>query len=859
MDFVPLKIQTRFSPLLSSIEPDVLARRLGELGFRAAGVADRGVLLGAAAAAGAFGEHGIALAAGAEVAVRFPRPGGDLLPANYTLTLFPETEEGSRNLDLLLERIQRAERPPLLRGTAEIREIEEHAPGLLALSGGLTGPVSGAFARGRAGDAQRALHLLIDLFGPPRLFLETSRTGSPREALVEPFLREAARRFRLRRVAADPVRALRPGEGLLMARLRSVAAPPRPEDPPDSFLAEGEVALPAPAEMERRYQDDPEPLRSAREIAERTRPFLADEEAPVRAGETDEIIRIALDELEKRYGPGPGGKRKEVEARFWEEFWGIEEGPLRAAILPLSGLFRALRRARPDLQVHTSFLSGSLLGLLTGLQEDGPDENEGLAPRADEDSPRILIEGDREGLSLARRLLEERLPGHLFPSIVPRPLDPAIAEKADRLFHRFSGEGSGPNPHPPTANPSGPQDRGTRGPDPLPKAEVERIAARALSGYHRDPSEIVWANGPRGIWLPPGGNRGALRIALRESPLLDTLRASASIEGEGDPFEILRRGAWVGILEGGLSLSRDLVEAIAPRKESDVALLLAAGADRGSRRDLVLKIAEIRAGKHPPTVSIARLAPILRETSGVPFFQEQMVAIIRNLTGCPERNAGTLFQDIRSRAGPRLARERSLFVRRAADRGVSLEVAGKIFSLLLAVAPEAPSRCGIVPLARRLLLAASRKSADPLRFAEAALNASLENRKRLLSLRAGFEREGVRFFPLDRNRSVFEFRVEEEGLRNGLAILPGLTRELAGRFVLDRERRGSFESDADLIRRLTDRGFPRAVLEEMARGLVCLAEAREPSPEVLAREAPLGRSYAGDASRRDGEHARPAA
>jgi len=854
MEAVPLKIQTRFSPLLSAIEPEALAARLRAAGFGAAGIADRGVLFGAAAAAGGFRENGVLLAAGAEVVIRFPRPGGDSAPSSYVLTFFPETEEGRRNLDLLLEKIARPERPACLQGVAELREVEACAAGLLALTGGLAGPVSGAFARGRAGDAHRAVRRLVDLFGPSRLFLETSRTGAPREGLVEPFLREIADRYRLRRVAADPVLVFRTGEDSLLARLRAAAGPARVEGPPDAFLAEAEVSLRPAEEMAARYDGDPEPLRAAREVAERTAAFPPAAGWTPRPVETDELLRMVLVEIERRYAGASHGKRKEIETRFFEEFWALE-GRLRAAVLPLARVFRAVRRARPDLLVHTRFLSGSAVGWLTGLQTDEPDEMGSALPSREGSACSLVIEGDREGIALVRRLLGERFPGFLIPPFVPRPLDPAVIERAIGAVSRRSREGSGPDPHPPTANPSGPRDRGTRSPDPLSRAEGEAVLTGAVAGYDRDPRALLWTEETGEIWADPAARGGPLRFDLAESPLLGVLRATSSIEGEGDPFEGIRRGEWTGILERGAALARDLVAAIAPRTEEDLALLLAAGIGPGPRRDLVLRIAEIRAGTGPPTVSLPRLAPILRETAGVPFYQEQIAAIIRNLTGCARASAHALLRDLRSRRGPRLARDRSLFVRRSADRGVAPEVAGKVFSLLLAVAPHAPSRGAALPLARRVLLAAGRKSIDRLRFAAAALNDAIDNRKRMGALRAGFEREGIAFLPLDQERSAFEFCVEGEGIRVGLAALSGVARGYGERIVAERKRGGSFKGDADLLRRLADLRLPRAVLEEAARAFRCAGEVPAPAaePSVVEREGarrPDSEKFAGRADGR---------
>jgi DNA polymerase-3 subunit alpha len=312
------------------------------------------------------------------------------------------------------------------------------------------------------------------------------------------------------------------------------------------------------------------------------------------------------------------------------------------------------------------------------------------------------------------------------------------------------------------------------------------------------------------------------------------------LAAEGDPFSLIRRGDWVALVDGGTPLARDLAASLSPRSETDLMLLLAAGTERGPRRDLVERIAAVRSGSRPAPVALPRLAAVLRETDGVPFFQEQMVEIIENLTGCPRRNAESIYRDLREGGGAELARERSLFVRRAADRGVVPDVAAQIFSILLTLAPHAACRGDLLPHARRILLAADRKSLDPVSFAASALNGCLEQRRRLQGLLAGFRREGVEFLPIDRNGSGFEYRLEGGAVRVGLAVIPGLTRELGELYVRERESGGFFEGDADLIGRLAALRFPRAVLDEIAK-VLCAGSLAGPPSAAPAEAVPLAR------------------
>ncbi len=147
----------------------------------------------------------------------------------------------------------------------------------------------------------------------------------------------------------------------------------------------------------------------------------------------------------------------------------------------------------------------------------------------------------------------------------------------------------------------------------------------------------------------------------------------------------------------------------------------------------------------------------------------------------------------------------------------------KIFSLFLSLAPAAPDRGEVEAFASRMLILAGRKAADPVRFAQRTLNASLHHRQKLHQLIEGFQREGIDILPLDRNRSGYGFTLEreEEGgvLRAGFALVPGFTEELALRVREERDRVGEFPTLAEFLLRLADLRFPRPALLRLAKAL----------------------------------------
>jgi DNA polymerase III alpha subunit len=158
-----------------------------------------------------------------------------------------------------------------------------------------------------------------------------------------------------------------------------------------------------------------------------------------------------------------------------------------------------------------------------------------------------------------------------------------------------------------------------------------------------------------------------------------------------------------------------------------------------------------------------------------------------------------------------------------------------------------------------MILLCARKKRDPLRFAMQVLNAELGDRSRVHQRIEGFQREGILFLPVHRNRSDFRFQVEEGALRTGFASVPGFTEEMAGRIVEERRRVGPFTTLPDFLQRLSALRFPRPILLRLAGAL----EEAEEHRESAGRETKSGRgrpeSAGRRASRRGGRRGRSAA
>jgi DNA polymerase-3 subunit alpha len=197
--FVHLKVHSAYSLLEGALPIGKLAKLAAEHAMPALALTDTNNMFGALEFSEKLAKDGIQPIAGIALAVDFgDRPNDPFGRANGAeprhrdglLALLAMSEAGYQNLMKL------ASRAHLATGDAEtphvkIADVERHAEGLIALTGGPDGPIDRAIGAAQASLAKRRLERLKAAFGT-RLYVELQRYGLPHEAEIEPGLLELA-------------------------------------------------------------------------------------------------------------------------------------------------------------------------------------------------------------------------------------------------------------------------------------------------------------------------------------------------------------------------------------------------------------------------------------------------------------------------------------------------------------------------------------------------------------------------------------------------------------------------------------------------------------------------------------------
>jgi error-prone DNA polymerase len=274
--YVELHARSAFSFLEGASLPEMLMARAAELGLPALALLDRNGLYGAPRLHMAARRAGTRAHIGAEIAVRDLgerlRPAPHLphrIPAEPArLALLAETQQGYRNLCRLITQIKLRE-PHKGEGAAFLHEVEEHAEGLVCLTGGDEGPLAAALARGGDDEALQQVERLASIFGARNVYVELQRHFEREEEFRNQAAVRIARTLGLPLLATNGVRYATAYEREVCDVLTSIRHHCTLAEAGRLLSTNSERCLRTAAEMQQLFRDLPEAIANSGELSSR--------------------------------------------------------------------------------------------------------------------------------------------------------------------------------------------------------------------------------------------------------------------------------------------------------------------------------------------------------------------------------------------------------------------------------------------------------------------------------------------------------------------------------------------------------------------------------------------------------------
>ena len=182
--YVELHARSAFSFLEGASLPEAMTQQAANLELPGLAILDRDGLYGSPRLYTTAKKLGLRSHIGAEVSVdafdkqRLPpswQPHG--IPSRpVRLSLLCESQRGYQNLSLLISGYKLAQKTKG-DGVASFRKVEEHAEGLVCLTGGDEGPLAAALDRGGMDEGRLVLARLVKTFGQSSVYVELQRHG----------------------------------------------------------------------------------------------------------------------------------------------------------------------------------------------------------------------------------------------------------------------------------------------------------------------------------------------------------------------------------------------------------------------------------------------------------------------------------------------------------------------------------------------------------------------------------------------------------------------------------------------------------------------------------------------------------
>ncbi len=865
-DFVHLRVHSAYSLSEGALKiPDIAALCRANR-MPAVAITDTNNLFGALEFSETCARAGVQPIVGCQLAVAFetPEPGRPAGSAFDELVLLAQNETGYGNLLKLTSQAFLAVEAgayPHVPGEA----VRAHAEGLIALTGGLRGPLGRYLAAGQGDAAEAACDRLKAMFGD-RLYIEIGRQDMPEEAATEPKLLALADAMNLPLVATNE--AYFADESMYAAHdaLLCIAAGASVHDQ-DRRRLTPEFRFRTAEEMRSRFADLPEALDNTLVIAGRCA-VMAESRAPILPNFVSEAGRSEIDELRHRAAAGlekrladhvlPAGASEAESAaqaapyreRLETELGIIESMGYPGYFLIVADFIQWARAEGIPVGPGRGSGAGSVVAWALTVTDLDPLRwgllferflNPERVSMPDFDIDFCQERRDEVIRYVQRKYGADRVAqiitfGKLQARAVLRDVGRVLQMpygQVDRLCKLVPY-----NPADPVtlqaAIEAEPQLEEQRRQD----ESVARLIdiALQLEGLYRHASThaagVVIGDRPLDRLIPlyrdPRSDMPVSQFNMKDvekaglvkfdflglktlsvlQKAVDLLKArdiEVDLErlplDDGPTYEMISRADTTGVFQLESTGMRDVLRRLKPDRFEDIVAVVALY--RPGPMDNIPSYINRKHGMEPVTYQHPALEPVLKETFGIPIYQEQVQQMARDLAGYTLASADLLRRAMGKKIKAEMDAQGDTFIRGCAEHsGIDAGLARRIFDTMAAFAGYGFNKSHAAAYAMVAYQTAWLKAHHPVEFYAASMSFDMGNADRIFAFRRELQSEGIALLPPDVNRSGATFAVEDGAIRYALAALRNVGAAAMESLVGERMANGPFGDVADLAERL---------------------------------------------------------
>ncbi len=882
--FVHLRVHSAYSLLEGALTVEKLAALARAEAAPALALTDTDNLFGALEFSEALAKEGVQPITGMTLSLAFaslpasPLPGGEHQrpQADGRIALLAKDAQGYANL-MHLSTAAHFAASETGETVTFIADLAARAEGLIALSGGVEGPIDRSLAEGNSELARARAEELKRIFGD-RFYIELQRHGLTQQRTVEPLLLALAYDLDIPIVATnEPYFAsgddFEAHDALLcIAEGSYVTVDDRRRLSPEHYFKTGET-------MQKLFADLPEALDNTIEIARRCAyrplqrqpilpPFLTGEAAPEQRAEIEaaELRRQSKQGLKERiaqHGVAEGYDEAAYTERLAFELDVITRMNYQGYFLIVADFIKWAKAQSIPVGPGRGSGAGSLVAYALTITDLDPIRFGLLFERflnpERVSMPDFDIDFCQDRRDEVIAYVRERYGAHRVAHIITfgKLQARAVLRDVGRVLQMPYGQVDRlcklvpMNPANPVtlaqAIASEPRLQEARYAEPI-VAKLLDIGQR-LEGLYRHASThaagVVIADRPLSDlvplyrdaraqlpatqfsmkWAEAAGLVKFDFLGLKTLTVIETARKL--IAGRGiaiDPavlplddaaaYSLLQKGDTVGVFQLEGQGMRDALRKLKPDRFEDIIAIVALY--RPGPMDNIDSYVNRKHGRESIETLHATIEPILRETYGVIIYQEQVMQIAQVLSGFSLGEADLLRRAMGKKIKKEMAAQKSRFVEGAVGNGVDRARAEYIFELVAKFAGYGFNKSHAAGYALIAYQTAYLKANYPSEFLAASMTLDMGNADKLSSFAQEARRLGMTIEPPAINRSDVDFLPSGNAIRYSLAALKNVGRQAVMHLIEERTAHGPFADVSDFARRINPRLINKRALETLA-------------------------------------------
>ena len=840
--FVHLHVHSEYSILDGACRIPALAAKAAKLEMPAVSLTDHGSLAGAIDLYRAARDQGVKPVIGCEVYVVDDRRKQH--KGNAHLTLLAETNEGYGNL-IKLSSLGYLE-GYYYRPRVDWELLERYAPGLIALSGCLSGRVSRALAESRAAEAEAELDRLVQLFGPDQVYVELQNAGLPIQEQIVPQLVELAGRRRLPLVATGDVHYLDATDAASHEALLCIQSGDSLKNPKHWRFDTNEYYFKTPGEMALDFPEHEDALRRSLEVAERCnveielgRILLPEFPTPEGRDAFDYLVELCEKGLARRYER----VTPDLTERLQFELKTIREMGFADYFLIVSDFIGFAKRNGVSVGPGRGSAAGSLVAYALEITDIDPIRYDLLFERflnpGRKSMPDIDIDFAVDGRERVINYVAEKYGRDRVAQIITFSTMAARAaiRDAGRVLEIPYGTvdriaklvPEGPGQTLDEALKPGADLRQAVDSDPVAMEIVE--LARPLEGLTRADSihaaGVVIGAQPL-IEVVPLQQKGAdaelvtqfsmgnvealglLKMDFLGLRNLDVIDEAVRLVGGLDiasialddkkTYAMLARGESTGVFQFESSGMREALRQVKPTEFEDLIALVALY--RPGPMQYIPAYAARKNGREPVTFLDERLKAITGTTYGIAIYQEQYMEIAKSLAGFSPAEADDLRKAIGKKIHSLMASLKEKFTDGCLANGLTPAVAKQLWDDTEKSQDYSFNKSHAACYGLIAYRTAWLRANHPCEYMAALISSVMNTKDRVPYYVNACDEMGIEVLPPDVNLSMTDFAVREGKIRFGLTAVKNVGEGAAEAIVRAREEHGPFASIFDFTERL---------------------------------------------------------